>query len=183
MKKLSRTLSIILPALAILGTLAVSSHAKKPVRPPAPTSVEVQGTIQGTGDPKAIRVRFDDSFAHTYPAGCTQGPVFISNPDRTDSLNVIRIAGPMRTALRYYYCAHKDHEGSADLVCNDEAHNPNYYYCLTIGHGITEKKKPKANYDHVTFLVGSPWEISRKVDNAVVKAGELSAAVTYDVVE
>ena len=183
MKKLRRTLSIIFPALAMLGTLAVSSHAKKPVRPPAPTSVEVQGAIQGTGDPKAIRVTFDDSLAHTYPAGCTQGPVFISNPDRTDSLNVLQIAGPMRIAMMYYYCAHEDHAGSADLVCHDEAHNPGYYYCLTIGHGVTGKKKPKANYDHVSFPIGSPWEISWKVDNSVVKAGELSSVVTYDIVE
>ena len=183
MKKLRRTLPIILPAFAFLGTLAVSSHAKKPVRPPEPTWVKVTGAITGEGDPQAISVTFDDSLAYAYPPGCMQGPVFISNPDRTRSLYVIRIAGPMRTALRYYYCAHEDHEGSADLVCNNEEHNPDYYYCLTIGHGITQKKKPSANFDHVTFAVGSPWEISWKVGSTVVKKGKLRTAVTYDVVE
>ena len=183
MKKLRRILPIILPAFAILGTLAVSGHAGKPAPPPVPTWVKVTGAITGEGDPKAISVTFDSSLAYAYPEGCTQGPVFISNPDRTRSLYVILVAGRMRKALRYYYCAHKDHEGSTDLICNDGEHNPDYYYCLTIGHGITQKKNPTADFDHVTFPVSSPWEISWKVDDTVVKKGTLSVPVTYDVID
>jgi hypothetical protein len=182
-KRLRRNLPLILLAVAILGMITVSGHAKKPAPPPVPTSVEVTGPIQGTGDPNAIRVTFDDSLAYTYPAGCTQGPVFISNPDRTRSLYVINIAGPMRKALRYYYCAHEDHENSIHLICNNDEHNPNYYHCLTIGHDITKNKNPNADFDHVIFPTGSPWGISWKYDNSTVAEGTLSIETTYDVIE
>jgi len=192
MKKLRRTLPIILPAFAILGTLAVSGHAKKPVRPPVPTSVEVTGAIKiepyGQGDPAGVQVRFVDSslLSYVYPHDkATQGPVFISNPDRAShrqpSLYVVR-AGRMLNALKYYYCAHEDHKGSTDLICNDDEHSPDYYYCLAIGHGITQTKRP-GNFDHVTFPVGSPWEISWKVDNSTVAEGTLSVETTYEVIE
>ena len=193
MKKLRRTLPIILSAFAILGTLAVSGHAKKPAPPPVPTLVEVTGAIKvepdGTGDPEGIQVTFVDSslLSYVYPHDdATQGPVFISNPDRAShgqpSLYVVRIAGSMRTSLRFWYCAHKDHVGTEDLLCEDPVGHENYYYCLTIGHGITQTKRP-GNFDHVTFPVGSPWSISSKETMSVVKEGTLSIKTTYDVVE
>lgn len=87
----------------------------------------------------------------------------------------------MQTSLRYWYCAHNDHVGTRDLLCEDPGHE-NYYYCLTIGHGITHKKRP-GNYDHVIFPIGSPWEISSKETLSVVKEGTLSIETTYDVIE
>jgi hypothetical protein len=45
MKKLKRTLPLILPAFVILVELSFSGHAGKPTRPPVPTSVEVTGAI------------------------------------------------------------------------------------------------------------------------------------------
>jgi hypothetical protein len=90
----------------------------------------------------------------------------------------------MQTSLKYYYCVHSSHATSGDSICNNTSlHSPDYYYCLTIGHGITQTKSPNADFDHVTFPVGSPWEISWKVDNAVVKKGTLSIETTYDVVQ
>jgi hypothetical protein len=195
MKKLRRILTVSLSALVILVTLSVSGHAGKPTRPPVPTSVEVMGAIQiepdGIGNPAGVRVRFLDPslLTYVYPqVEATQGPVFISNPDRQSqgqpSLYVVRIAGSMQTSLKYYYCVHSSHVDSDDLICADTtSHSPDYYYCLTIGHGITQTKNPTTDFDHVVFPVGSPWEISWKVDNKVVKKGTLSIETTYDVIE
>lgn len=193
MKNLRRTLPIILSAVAILGTLAVSGHAKKPAPSPVPTLVEVTGAIKikpnGQGDPARVQVEFVDPslLTYVYPHDdATQGPVFISNPDRQShrqpSLYVIRIAGSMQTSLRYWYCTHKDHVGTEDLLCEDPVGHENYYYCLTIGHGITQTKHP-GNYDHVIFPVGSPWSISSKETLSVVKEGTISIETTYDVIE
>jgi hypothetical protein len=194
MKKLRRILPVSFCALVILVILSVSGHAGKPTRPPVPTSVEVTGAIQiepdGIGNPAGIQVRFLDPslLTYVYPQiEATQGPVFISNPDRQSqgqpSLYVVRVAGSMQTSLRYYYCVHISHVGSRESICNTTSHSPDYYYCLTIGHGIMQTKNPTTDFDHVLFPVGSPWEISWKVDNKVVKKGTLSIEATYDVIE
>jgi len=193
MRKVRRTLPIVLAASVVLGILAVAGHAGKPTPQPVPSSVEVTGAIEiepdGIGDPAGVQVTFLDPslLTYVYPqVEATQGPVFISNPDRQShgqpSLYVVRIAGSMQTSLKYYYCAHSSHVGSGDLICNKTSHSL-YYYCLTIGHGITQEKSPTADFDHVTFPAGSPWEISSKVDNAVVKKGTLSIETTYDVMQ
>jgi hypothetical protein len=190
MRKVRRTLRIVLPALVIVGILAVAGPAGKPTPRPAPTLVKVTGAIQiephGVGDPEGVQVRFFDSSLLTceYPGDdATQGPVFISNPDKQPSLYVTNVAGSMQKSLRFRYCAHKSHIGSADSICTDTSHDPAYYYCLTIGHGVTQAKNRNAEFDHVTFPIGSPWEISSKVDDTVVKRGTLAIATTYDVIE
>ena len=195
MKKLRRILPVILSALVILVAFSIPGHAGKPTRPPVPTLVEVMGAIQiepdGIGNPAGVQVRFLDPslLTYVYPQiEATQGPDFISNPDRQSqgqpSLYVVRIAGSMQTSLKYYYCVHSSHLDSDDLICEDTtSHSPNYYFCLTIGHGITQTKNPTTGFDHVVFPVGSPWEISWKVDNKVVKKGKLSIETTYDIIE
>jgi hypothetical protein len=190
MRKTRRALPIVLPALVVVGAIAVAGRAGKPALPPVPTLVEVTGAIRiepdGVGDPQGVQVRFVDNSLLTceYPGDdATQGPVFMSNPDKQPSLYVINVAGAMQKSLKYYYCAHKDHIGSTDSICTDTSHDPAYYYCLTIGHGITQAKNRNAEFDHVSFPVGSPWEISSKVDDAVVKKGTLQIATTYDVIQ
>jgi hypothetical protein len=181
MRKVRKTLPIFIPAFAILGILVVSVHAKKPSPPPEPT-VTVTGVIEGTGDPKAIRVTFDESLAYEYPGeDATRGPVFISNPDYPPSLHIAFYV-PRTKVLRYYYCAHKDHVHSPDLICKDASHSPYYYYCLEIIGGITQKKGLN-DTDHVVFPVGSPWRISWKYDNSTIAEGTLSVETTYDVIE
>jgi hypothetical protein len=180
MRKVRKTLPIILPAFAILGILAVSGHARKPTPPPEPT-VSVTGAITAYGDPKAIRVTFLDESLLTckYEGDATQGPQFLSNPDNPPSLKII-LSAPPGKHLRYYYCAHT--HDTADFICNDASHSPYYYYCLTISGGITQKKNP-SDTDHVVFPEGSPWSISWKNDNSTVAEGTLSMPVTYEVIK
>jgi hypothetical protein len=180
MKKLRVARPITLPAFAILAILAASGHAKKPSPPPEPT-VTVAGVIAAEGDPKAIRVTFDSSLDFDYPGDATDGLEFISNPDYPPSVKIVYSAPP-RTHLRYYYCVHKDHEDSPDLICTDDSHSPDYYYCLTISDGIPNHKSSR-HTDHVTFPAGSPWNISSKQTMSVVKEGTLSIETTYDVTQ
>jgi len=181
MKKVRKTLPIVITAFTILGILSVSGHAKKPSPPPEPT-VTVTGAIQGTGDPEAIRVTFDESLAYEYPGDdATQGPEFISNPDYPPSLKIF-ISTPTTTKeLRYYYCTHNSHASSDDLICDDPTHSPDYYFCLLIGGGISQKKgRP---FDHVVFPVDSPWNISWKKDDSIVASGRLSIETKFDVIK
>jgi hypothetical protein len=177
MKKARKTLPIVIPAFAILGILAVSGHAKKPSPRPEPTVI-VTGGIEGEGDPAMIRITFaDSSFEDVYQ----QNSSFISNPDYTTSLKIF-ISPPAKTKeLRYYYCTHNSHAGSDDLICDDPTHSPDYYFCLLIGGGISQKKgRP---FDHVVFPVGSPWNISWKKDNSIVASGTLVKETKYDVLK
>lgn len=181
MKK-QRTLRIILPAFAILGRLAVSDHDRKPARPPEPT-VTVTGAIASTGDPAKIIVTLCDSslLECTYPDDLTHGPEFISNPDYPPSLRVVFNPPNTTKILKYHYCAHESHVGSGELICeNPDEHDPDYYFCLEIGGGISQKRKG-SNFDHVVFPVDSPWKISWKKDNSIVAEGTLSIETTYDV--
>jgi len=180
MTKIRKTLTIVLSASAILGILVVSGHAKKPSPPPEPT-VAVTGVITAENNPEAINVMFDDSLSYDYPGDATDGLEFISNPDYPPSLKIINSAPPAKH-LRYYYCVHKDHEGSGETLCNDTSHSPYYYYCLTIKDGITQKKSPR-DINHVVFPEGYPWSISWKYDNSIVAEGILSTETTYDVIE
>ena len=178
MRKVRKTLPIVIPAFAILVILAVSGHAKKPPTPPEPT-VAVTGVITGEGDPKAIRVTFDESLAYEYLGDdATQGPVFISNPDYPPSLHIAFYV-PRTTALRYYYCAGK-HDAN-ESICSDPSHDPYYYYCLVISGGITQKKNPH-DTDYVVFPEGSLWGISWKYDNSGV-SGRLTKETTYVVIK
>jgi hypothetical protein len=180
MRRVRKTLQIVLPAFVILAILAASGHAKKPTPPPEPT-VAVTGVIEGTGDPKAIRVTFDESLAYEYPGEkATQGPVFVSNPDYSPSLDIVFAVPGMRNRLRYYYCVHKDHEDSDELICNDASHSPDYYYVLWIFDGISQTKNPR-DTDHLVFPVGSRWQIGWKKDNSTVDSGTLSTETRYDV--
>ena len=177
MKKLRRTLPIILATSAILGILAVSGHAKKPSPPPEPT-VTVAGVISGTGDPSAIQVTFDGSLAYEYPDDSTKGLVFISSPDYPPSLQTVWNA-PRQTNLRYFYCTHEDHEGMPDLLCTDASHDPDYYYGLEIRDGIPNHKSHH-RADQVTFPVGSLWRIWKK-GWSVVAQGTLDIETTYHI--
>jgi hypothetical protein len=177
MRKVRKTLSIVILAFAILGILVVSVHAKKPSPRPEPT-VTVSGGIEGEGDPAMIRITFaDSSFEDVYP----QNSSFISNPDYPPSLKIF-IGTPATTKeLRYYYCTHNSHADSDDLICDDPTHSPDYYYCLLIGGGISKKKgRP---FDHVVFPVDSPWNISWKKDNSIVASGTLNTETAYDLVQ
>jgi hypothetical protein len=175
MRKVRNTLSIVIPAFAILGILAVSGHAKKPSPPPEPTV-----TVTG-----AIRVTFDKSLAYDYPGeDATGDQVFISNPDYPPSLHIAlnsyRDAPHIRKDLTYYYCAGQHDAGES--ICNNQSHDPYYYYCLVISGGITQNKNPNFT-DHVVFPVDSPWCISWKYDNSTVVSGRLKKETTYDVIE
>lgn len=183
MKKVRKTLPIVIPAFAILGILAVSGHAKKPSPLPEPT-VTVTGAIEGTGDPEAIRVTFDESLVYEYPGDdATQGPVFISNPDYPPSLKIVLSASapPRGKYLKYYYCVHKDHVGSTELKCSEASHSPDYYYCLEIHGGISQKKGRA--FDHVVFPVDSPWNISWKKDDSIVVSDRLKIETKFDVIK
>jgi hypothetical protein len=175
MRKVRKTLPIVIPAFVILGILAVSGHAKKPSPPPEPT-VTVMGGIEGEGDPAMIRITFaDSSFGDVYPSDSS----FISNPDSPPSLRIFLSTTGKTKVLRYYYCTHNSHVGPDDLICDDTLHNPDYYYCLRIGGGISQKKGRA--FDHIVFPVGSPWIISWKKDNSIVASGTLSTETKYDV--
>lgn len=180
-----RKVRVVLPSVAtvavIVGTLAVSGHAKKPASPPGqsrpePILVSVAGGIAGEGNPYAIRVAFvDDSF------GDLTGP-YVSNPDYPPSL---KVTGPGRVnkRLRYYYCDGL-HDAS-ETMCENSGHDPDHYKCLAIYDGTEDKRTGL-----VTFPAGSSWRITQKVvsDTGQVSGklfaeGTLVAPVTYEVLE
>jgi len=187
MRKARAILPVVLPALAILAVLTVSSQAEKPSSPPGqpkpepvPSRIEVGGAIRGEGDPKEIPVTFFDSSLLTfeYPLpDSTQGPLFISNPDYPPSLTVSGPGMNMKQ-LKYYYCVHASHVGQSERLCGDPVGHKNYYYCLLIGGGVVQKKSPTSR---VTFAAGSPWRLSSKATMSTVATGTLSAQATYDV--
>ncbi len=185
MRNVSRTRSIVLPVLAILGALAVAGHAGKPV--PLPTLVKLTGGIQiqsadNTGDPTRVHIKFNDSSLHiSYPdATYTQFQEFVSNPDYspwlpsdTPSLWVTG-SGANRT-LQYFYCAHILHEHTGDLRCELSELHADHYYCLVISGGKTQKTGA------VVFPTGSNWKINKKTPSPgyTVAEGTLGAPVTY----
>lgn len=200
MRKVRRTLPIVLTALAILGILAAAGHAKKPTPPPEPqpTLVKVAGGIQiqaenNTADPTSARVKFvDPSLCITYP-GITppqqdpdtynQGPEFVSNPDQDrtppDTPSLWVVGAPGNSTLHYFYCAHKDHVDQPESVCSGE--HADYYYCLMILGGRKQKT------GEVVFPVGSNWMINSKIPdqdgNVTVAQGALTMPVTFKVVQ
>ncbi|OHB65021.1 MAG: hypothetical protein A2Y76_09450 [Planctomycetes bacterium RBG_13_60_9] len=181
---------MILPLIAavgaIVGTVAVSGHADKPVSPPGqskpepePALVSVTGAIAGQGNPYEISITFvDESFGEL--AGS-----YVANPDYPPAL---RIGGPGRVNKRliYYYCDHPDHDPPEGVCTNpDGDHDPEHYKCLAI-YGGTEDRKT----GQVIFPAGSSWRITQKivsetgdVTGKLVVAGELAAPVTYEVLE
>jgi hypothetical protein len=179
MRKVRNTLPIVLPALVILGMLAVAGHAGKPV-PPVPT-VTVSGGIEGTGNPKAIRITFADlSFRDSYPQPDGKPvPSFPSNPDAP--LTIIAAGGNSRT-LMYCYCVHPDHL-SNETVCNQiPSHDP-YYYCLWIFGGVQQRKSTSGE---VVFPAGSSWQINSKVPPPPgndLYHGTLDGEVRYNVTQ
>jgi len=191
MRKARRILPIVHPALAILGLLAVAGHAGKPA-PGWPTEVQVTGGIKilddGTGYPTTgVRVEFiDTSLRIGYPdATYTTGQVFISNPDHSywlppdDDTPSLSVTGTnANKTLAYFYCAHKDHEVTAELMCKSSAAHADYYYCLVILGGKVQKTGA------VLFPTGSGWMINKKTPEpgSTVAQGRLGAAVTYKVI-
>ena len=188
MRKVKRTLPIVLPAFAILGILAVAGYAGKPA-PVWPTLVQVTGGIEilpdGTGNPRAVRVHFADASIDFPPSGsdCTTGREFISNPDYspwmppdTPSLSVTGTS-PNKT-LGYFYCAHKDHEVPTLSRCELRTEHADYYYCLVILGGRVQKTGA------VVFPTGSGWMINKKTPEpgSTVAQGTLGAPVTYKVI-
>jgi hypothetical protein len=179
MRKVRNTLPIVLPALVILGMLAVAGHAGKPV-PPVPT-VTVSGGIEGTGNPKATRITFADlSFRDSYPQPDGKPvPSFPSNPDAPLTISA---AGGNRKTLMYCYCVHPDHLSSNETVCSHDqtpSHDP-YYYCLWIHGGVQQQKSTSGE---VVFPVGSPWYINSKAEMKTVAQGTLLTPVAYKVLE
>ncbi len=197
MRKVRRTLPIVLPALVILGILAVAGHAGKPTPPPLPTSVKLTGGIEiqsadNTGDPTRVRVKFIDSslripYPITDPETYTTGQEFISNPDYsysppmppdTPSLSVTDTSA--NKTLAYFYCANILHQGkgTAELRCEIEGH-ADYYYCLVLLGGRLQKTGA------VVFPTGSSWMINKKtpLPGINVARGTLGAPVTYQVIQ
>jgi hypothetical protein len=187
MKKLRRTLPIILLSFVILEIFAVSGHAKKLATPLEPT-VAVTGAIKilpdgTTTDPSNVRVQFIDS-----SLGSLAGLSFPANADRSPALyTVIMRPGPPDTLerrLRFYYCAHPDHS-LTDLRCQDPEGHEDYYYCLNLHYGQTEGKG-RGDLNHLTFPVGTKWSIGWKVapdPSAPIAEGTLSIKTTYDVIK
>ena len=186
MRKVRKTLPIVLATFAILGMLAVSGHAKKPT--PSTPIIQVTGAIMilpdgTTTDATNVRVRFDDdSF------GALKGHSFPANADRSPALyTVIMRLGPPDTVdrwLRFYYCASPDHSPT-DLRCQDPEGHSAYYYCLNLHDGQTAGKG-RGDLNHLTFPVGTSWSIGWKVapdPNIPVAEGTLTIETTYDVIE
>ena len=188
MRKVRRTLPVVLPALAILGLLAVSSQARRPT-PPPPT-IQVVGGIKilpngTTTDPTNVRVQFDDE---SFVTGCPlwAGKSFPANADRSPALyTVIMRAGPPDTLdrrLRFYFCAHPSHTDQ-ELRCQDPTEHSDYYYCLNLLDGQTTGKG-RGDLNHLTYPPGTFWNIGKKVvDGSTVPQGNLVTETTYDVTE
>jgi len=193
MRKVKRTLPIVLPAFAILGILAVAGYAGKPA-PVWPTLVQVTGGIEilpdGTGNPRAVRVHFADASIDFPPSGsdCTTGREFISNPDYshsppmppdTPSLSVTGTSA--NKTLAYFYCANILHQGkgAADLRCELSAEHADYYYCLVLLGGRLQKTGA------VVFPTGGSWMINKKTPSpgSTVARGILGTPVTYQVLQ
>ncbi len=186
MRKVRKTLPIVLPAFAILGMLAVSGHAKKPT-PSVPT-IQVVGGIKivpegTTTDATNVRVEFLDSSFAPFPSFA--GKSFPANADRSPALyTVIMRAGPPDTLdrrLRFYFCAHPSHQQTTDdLRCQYPAEHSDYYYCLNLLEGQTTAKG-RGDLNHLTYPVDTVWSIGWKVDNGAVASGTLDTETTYDV--
>ena len=154
MRKARRALPVVLIGLAMSALLAVTGHAGKPA-PVWPTAVEVTGGIKilpdGTGDPRQVRVQFADSAIDIPRSGpdCTTGREFTSNPDYSHSPPMppdtpsLSVTGTnANKTLAYFYCAHKSHEGTAELMCTFPEDHADYYYCLVIlGGEIAEDRR------------------------------------------
>ncbi len=185
MRKVRNALPIVLTTLAILGLLAVAGYAGKPA-PSMPTWVKVTGAITGEGDPDWIRVTFDRSIDFPRPdSSHTLGQVFISNPDSPPPLPEnapslwVTGAGANLKQLHYFFCAHESHyqDGSTDLRCEAGEAHYDYYYCLLIFRGRTQKSGA------VVFPKDSNWEIRRKKDpQMTVARGTLDMPVTYEAI-
>ena len=197
MKKVKVILPIILPVLLIMGTLAVSGHAKKPPSPPGlskpePVLISVTGDIWGTGHPTDMDVGFSATF------GAEVGNK-VANPDGS-----LRGGGTRKNKrVRYYYCGHSGHFDSdptdpighkCENPLHDPAHDggelpppPSDYKCLIISGGVVEGGKETAQ---IRFPKGSYWEIWQKVnlpegqvEGELVAEGTLDAEVRYEVLE
>jgi hypothetical protein len=175
MRKVRRTLPIVLTAFAILVILTVAGHAGKPApEKPVPTRVAVTGGIEGTGTPAAIRVTFADS---SFAGACPGAPSFISNPDAP--LTIIAAGGNSRT-LMHCYCIHPDHLPN-ETVCNQIPSHYPYYYCLWIFGGAQQRKSTSGE---VVFPAGSSWQINSKVPPPPgndLYHGTLDSEVRYNV--
>lgn len=190
MRKVTRTLPIVLPALMTLGLLAVTGRAGKPA-PSMPTWVKLTGGIKiesadNTGDPTRVRVTFVDRSINFVPdphfPDYTTGQ-FISNPDYSPWLPPdtpslwVATTGKDRT-LQYFFCANNLHagKGTDDLRCEISAH-ADYYYCLVISGGKVQKTGA------VVFPTGSSWQINKKQNpQGSFAHGTLSMPVTYEVI-
>jgi len=195
MRKPRRRLPIILPAMTILGIMAVSGHAKKPT-PSAPI-IQVVGGIKilpdgTTSDPSYVRVRFLDSSFNEDPLTAPwAGLSFPANADRSPALyTIIMRAGPPDTLdrwLRFYFCAHPSHQegtGTDDLRCQDPEGHSAYYYCLNLQDGQTTAKG-RGDLNHLTFPAGTLWSVGWKAaadPSVAVTSGHLVTETTYDVI-
>ena len=185
MRKVRRTLPIVLTASVIVGVLAIAGHAKKPT-PSVPT-IQVVGGIKivpdgPTTDATNVRVEFlDSSFGSPWA-----GKSFPANADRSPALyTVIMSPGAPDTLdrrLRFYFCAHPDHqETTDDLRCQYPSEHSDYYYCLNLLDGQTTAKG-RGDLNHLTYLAGTVWSIGWKVNNSAVASGHLVTETTYDVI-
>ncbi len=190
MRKIRKTLPIVLPAFAILGILAVSGHAKKPT--PSVPLIQVVGGIKivpegTTTDATNVRVQFLDSSFNDDPLTAPWATLsFPANADRSPALyTVIMRAGPPDTLdrwLRFYFCTGDHPEGT--LRCDVPAHSPNFYYCLNLHNGQTTAKG-RGDLNHLTFPAGTLWSIGWKAaadPNVAVASGRLVTPTTYDVI-
>jgi hypothetical protein len=188
MRKVRKTLSIVVAASAILVMLAVAGHAKKPA-PPAEPTIQVLGGIMvlpegTTTDATNVRVRFaDDSFGRF---DWLAGKSFPANADRSPALHAInQYTGTEDRRLKFYFCADPSHQGETgedDLRCQDPERHSAHYYALNLHDGQTTVKG-RGGLDHLIFPPGTLWTISSKVDNSTVAQSNLVTETTYDVIQ
>lgn len=163
-------LTIILPVLLIMGTLAISGHADKPPSPPGlskTVEVKVIGDIWGTGDPAGMRITFSGTFGD-------EAGEKVANPD-----GPLSVSGPRKQKrLRYYYCD-GEHE-STDKICSNEEHDPSNYKSLSIMGGTVVGK---GRDQKIVFPAGSPWRIGWKEIMGTILEGVLTEEVTYQEID
>jgi hypothetical protein len=191
MRKVRRTLPIVLTVSVISGLLAVAGQAKKPAL--SVPIIQVVGGIMvlpegTTTDPTNVRVAFVDS-----SFGALAGKSFPANadPDYSPGLHAVlmRVGPPdtQETWLRFRYCAHPSHQegrGIDDRRCQDPEGHSAYYYCLNL-HDAQTAGKGRGDLDHLTFPPGTSWSIGWKAapDPSVpVAEGTLAIETTYDVI-